>query len=179
MKITTECRDEKKRRVIILYKQAMFDEVDAHTSKWVEAAQPEKIEQQNAISSDTTEDLDGAIVTRLMDNWKSRLCRIIKSVLAEVIDLFADDAVELANRYRFTFDFPEEFEDAMLEPFKDTMHKYIVWGILYDWYRLHGVTSEAAVYKQELDELKKELESDIHPDGYAKRPMQPFGPAHF
>lgn len=168
---------EKKPRRIKLHKGPMEQEINAHTYKYVEAGQIPTPQQQNAISSDTDEVLDGSVISRLMDYRDSQLRLLIKGAMKKVEILEVDNLQYLAPIYVYDLELSLEFNDAGLKALANLMHKYIVWGVLFDWYSQLGL-AEANVYGSQLADIEAAIKSDIYPAGYAKRPMQPFGPAH-
>ena len=129
---------EKKPRRIKLHKGPMEQEINAHTYKYVEAGQIPTPQQQNAISSDTDEVLDGSVISRLMDYRDSQLRLLIKGAMKKVEILEVDNLQYLAPIYVYDLELSLEFNDAGLKALANLMHKYIVWGVLFDWYSQLG-----------------------------------------
>lgn len=172
-----EEEDIRKERKITLHKKLMADEIDAHTSKYVEAGEIQSPRQGNAISSDTRETLDGSIIEQMMQYRDAKLRNIFEPFLQEEEILEVDDTIsEEETTFVYNLSLPEEFNDALLRPLGMLMHKYIVWGCLFDWYAKLGL-AQARTYGAQLEDIEDEIESYISLPGYAKRPLQPFGPA--
>lgn len=168
--------EERKERRVVLHIEPMTQEIDAHTSKYVEANEPGNVRQQNAISSDTDETVDGSVIVQMMEYRDSKLRVLLHSSLKEEEVLEADNYLHIKPAYFYDLMLPVSFNDANLKSLAILMHKYIVWGVLYDWYNQLGA-AQARVYGAQLEDLEQEIKSDLYPAGYAKRPMQPFGPA--
>lgn len=168
--------DIRKERKITLHKEPMSNEIDAHTSKYVEAGDMQSPRQGNAISSDTHETLDGSIIEQFMQYRDAKLRNILDPFMKEVKVLEVDNLLLLKPVFVYDLSLPEDFNDALLRPLCILMHKYIVWGCLFDWYAKLGL-SQARTYGSQLEDIEKEIDSLISQPGYAKRPLQPFGPA--
>lgn len=167
----------RKERRIKLLKTPIENDINAHTSKYVEAAKAPTIQQENAIASDTDETLDGSVISRLMDYRDAKLRMLIKGAMKEVEILEADNCQYMEPIYVYDLLLSEKFNDALLRPLASLMHKYIVWGCLFDWYSQLGL-AEANIYGAQLSDIEDDIKADLFPAGYAKRPMQPFGPAY-
>lgn len=168
--------DIRKERRITLHKKPMSDEIDAHTSKFVEGGDSQSVRQDNAISSDTDETLDGTIIEQMMQYRDAKLRMKLEAFMQEETVEEVDNLIALESTFVYNLSLPEEFKDANLRPLGMLMHKYIVWGCLFDWYAQLGL-SQAKTYGSQLEEIEDEIMSIASPAGYAKRPLQPFGPA--
>lgn len=168
--------DIRKERKVILHKEPMSNEIDAHTSKFVEAGDGQSVRQGNAVSSDTSETLDGSIIEQMMQYRDAKLRMIFQAFLQEEDIVETDNLLGLESTFEYNLSLPEEFNDASLRPLCMLMHKYIVWGCLFDWYSQLGL-SQARIYGAQLKDIEDEIQSLTSPAGYAKRPLQPFGPA--
>lgn len=168
--------DVRKERKVTLHKARMSTEIDAHTSKFVEAGDSQSVRRDNAVSSDSEETLDGSIIEQLMQYRDSKLRIILEAFMQEETVLEVDDLIELEPVFKYHLSLPEEFNDANLRALAMLMHKYIVWGCLFDWYAQLG-SAQATTYGSQLQDIEDEIKSMLSPEGYAKRPLQPFGPA--
>lgn len=170
----------KKLRRISILKQEIFDDIDNITFKFMEA-NPQALqaaEQRNAVSSDTSEHLDGQIISRMMQLREAKLRRLIPYALADINDYFADDVINLAeDKYHFLLNVAQAFNDNLLQPLAEFFHHFIVWGVLYDWYGIIGMTGQANFYGSQLEDLEAEITNTLRTPSITKRPMQPFGPA--
>lgn len=176
IEINTE-DDVRKERKVVLHKEPMSNEIDAHTSKFVDANVADSPRQENAISSDGNETLDGAIIEQLMQYRDAKLRNILEAFLQEENVLVVDNLLHIEPVFVYNLSLPEDFNDANLRSLAMLMHKYIVWGCLFDWYAQLG-SAQARTYGSQLEEIEEEIGSMTSPAGYAKRPLQPFGPAY-
>lgn len=174
--INTEEEDIRKERTIVLYKKPMSNEIDAHTSKFVDAGQGQSPRQDNAISSDTDETLDGSIIEQMMQYRDSQLRLLLYAFLQKEEVIEANNIIGLSPKFIYNLSFPENFIDAMLRPLSMLMNKYIVWGCLFDWYSQLGL-AQAKSYGTQLQKIEDDILSMASPAGYEKIPLQPFGPA--
>lgn len=175
LQIHDNITDSYKGRKITLHKEPMYQEIDGHTSKFVEAGDS-PVKQGNAVSSDTAEDLDGSLITRLMEYRDAKL-RDFFVLQEECIHEVSNIITEVAT-YDYNLLLPEDFNDAQLKSLAMLMHKYIVWGTLFDWYTQLGLMNEAAAYGRQLEQVEEDIRSMINTAGYEKIPLQPFGPAY-
>lgn len=175
--INTDSEEPKKVRAIEIYKNEVYKDVDLLTYKHTEGNAIQNLESRNAIASDVSEDMDGAVIVRYVEFRDAQLRRRLQKVLKERTQGYADDDLNLDdNKYRYYFNLPESFNDNLMEPLAEYIHRFLVWGALYDWYSQFGLP-QAAVYGSQLDELEEEINSILRSPSIAKRPMQPFGPA--
>lgn len=175
--VDTNPTEEKKRRKIVIIKQEVYKDVELHTFKRVEAAADMTAKQENAISADTTENMDGAVIARYVEYRNAQLRRKMSSILLDMESLGADDVLSLDEVFAYNLSLSTDFKDAMLRPLAEYMHRFLVWGALYDWYNQLGMRSEAAIYGSELQEIEDEINNITRVPSWAKRPLQPFGPA--
>ena len=173
IRINTQ-EDPKKERKITLHKDLIYQEVDSYTSKFVDAQAPGTTQQQDALASDSEETLDGTIVTRLMEYRDSQLRTFLGASLKEEVVTSVDNVMnteETTLEYDLLLDM--DFRDSGLKALAMLLNKYIVWGVLFDWYNQHG-SAQAKNCEVQLQELERQIHSAIHPAGYATRPLQPF-----
>ena len=173
--IVTDPVIEKKRRKIVIIKQEVYKDVELFSYKHMEAADAPK-KQENAVSADTTENLDGAVIARYVEFRNAQLRKLISHALVDMEGLGADDVLGLDEVFSYNLSLSTEFKDAMLRPLAEYMHRFLVWGALYDWYSQFGMP-QAAVYGSELKDIEEEISSILRGPSIVKRPMQPFGPA--
>ena len=172
--------DDFKVRRIDVYKQAVYDDVDLYTYKWMEASSIENPQQKNAVASDTTEKLDGKIITRNVAFREAQLRRKIQYALMPKCDGYASDVNHIGDdMFLFMLKLDPEFDDNLINPIGEYFHRFLVWGALYDWYASIGLQQPAAFYKQGLDEVEDDITNALRSPSYAIRPLQPFGPAKF
>ena len=171
---------EDKIRRIEVYKQAVYDDIDALTYKWQEMGHVQAPEQRNAVSSDTSERLDGKVLSRNVEFRDAQLRRFISFALADMHEVFQDDITPIMDdSYHYILKVDRSFNDNLLNPLSEYFHRFLCWGALYDWYGSLGLGQQAAYYKNGLDEIEAGITNMLRSPSIAKRPMQPFGPARF
>jgi hypothetical protein len=170
--------DVKKPRKVVIIKQKVYEDVETHTYKYTEAAQLQSRKAENAISADTTETLDGASIARFVQFREAQLRRDFQKYMPEGNTFETDDMLDLDNCYVFWFMLPTEFKDSLLRSLTEYVHRFLVFGALYDWYRQLGMLQQAAAYKQDLDDLEADIKAMLMVPSRAKKPLQPFGPAY-
>jgi len=175
--INTQTEEQKKERVVEIFKNEVYKDVDLLTYKHTEGNAIQNLEAKNAIAADVSEDMDGAVIVRYVEFRDAKLRRKLQSVLKDMTQDYADDDLNLNDHmYRYRFLLNESFNDNLLEPLAEYIHRFLVWGALYDWYSQFGLP-QAAVYGSQLDELEEDINSILRSPSLAKRPLQPFGPA--
>ena len=173
--ITTPVR-AKKRRHITIVKQEVYKDVELHSYKFSEA-QAQGPEQANTVSADTTERLDGATIARFVAFREAQLCVLMQTCLEDAETVQADDVLDAEGAFEYHLVLNEDFKDATLSPLAQYMHRYLVWGALYDWYAQMGM-QQAGTYAAELGKIEDAINGIIRTPSRAKTPLQPFGPAH-
>ena len=175
--INTQTEEQKKERVVEIFKNEVYKDVDLLTYKHTEGNAIQNLEAKNAIAADVSEDMDGAVIVRYVEFRDAKLRRKLQSVLKDMTQDYADDDLNLNdNMYRYHFLLNESFNDNLLEPLAEYIHRFLVWGALYDWYSQFGLP-QAGVYGSQLEELEEDINSILRSPSLAKRPLQPFGPA--
>ena len=156
--LLTNTADVRKARKIKLFKEPMLQEIDAHTSKYVEAAEL-NIKQGNAISSDSEENLDGSIMSRLMGYRDAKLRKSLNPFLGEKTVSEADNLTSNEPAYTYELKLPPDFNDARLQAITELMHRYIVWGSLSDWFAQMNL-KEANIYN--TDDISEQINSLLY-----------------
>lgn len=175
---------ETKQWVITIHKSLVHEDVDRLTYKHVEASAAQDPRQRNAISSDVSEHLDGSVVERYVEFRHAQLCKLLQAALVAEESTGTDDEPLDANDKApsqepsliYWLAVPKETPDALRRPLAEYIHRFLVWGVLYDWYSQFGM-QQAAVYGSELSRLEDEIDSIVRGPSIVKRPMQPYGPA--
>lgn len=168
-----------KTRKIVVYKASVYKDIDVATYKYTDANPNESPQQNNAESSDTTEALDRSIITSLVSFRDGQLRNALQTVLEETDEtgVIYSTANDTDDTFTYTLVLPVEFRDTLLRPVSKYIHRYLVYGALYDWYIRIGRTSAANAYLTQLDELERDILTSLRTPSKAKRPLQPFGPA--
>lgn len=169
----------RKDRLVEIYKTEVYNHIDLHTYKFVDASGQSDARLRNAISSDHAEDADGMLIGRSVEFWEARLRRLMQGSLQDVRTVYADDRLELgAEKYIYSLSLPDTFNDNLLEPLAAYMHRFLAYGALYDWYMMLGIGTQAGNYRAQLQDMENDIAGMIRGGSVAKRPMQPFGPAY-
>ena len=175
--LTSNPSGEKKPRKVEIYKNEVYKDIDLHTHKHVEASGVQDKQVRNAVSSDNSENVDGSIIVRNVEFRDAQLRRRLRHALVDQPVEYADDDITLAdNMYRYWFNLPVEFKDNSLRALAEYIHRFLVFGALYDWYLILG-SAQAGYYGAQLGELEDSIDSILRSPSIVKRPMQPFGPA--
>ena len=166
-----------KPRKIDIYQNEVYKDIDLHTYKYVEGSEAQDHKVRNAVSSDVTEDLDGSVIVRLVEFRDAQLRKRLQRYLEQMDTTYATDDITMAdNVYRYYFNLPETFNDNTLRALAEYIHRFLVFGALYDWYSQFGLP-QAAVYAGQLDSIEKAIDGMVRGSSLQKRPLQPFGPA--
>lgn len=168
-----------KRRRVDIFKNEVYKDIDLYTHKHVDASQTiTENRARNAVSSDTHEDVDSAVIARLVEFRDAQLRRRIRFALAPWEQEFAADPLTLEdNRYHYYLSVPVEFDDNNLEPLAEYIHRFLVFGALCDWYGQMGMQQQASYYGSQMEQLEDDIASALRGPSIVKRPLQPFGPA--
>lgn len=165
---------------ITLYKAIIDKDIDSRTAKRVDASLDQASDRsQNAVASDATERLDGRLITRYRDLRDARLRSRLRFCLVKdtETELVIDNVVKMTPAYIYKLQVPDDFTQDDLYALSTKMNDYITRGTLRDWYLNAGlppVDDEDA-----LEELETDIASALRGKSYGRRPLQPFGPAHF
>lgn len=175
--LAEEVKEPTKERTVEIYKNEVYKDIDLYTYKHVDAREDLGNQSGNAISSDASEDVDAAVIARYVEFRDAELRTKLQYALAEHTNDYADDDLTLEdNKYHYYFRVSESFNDNVLKPLAEYIHRYLVWGALFDWYSQFGM-NQAAVYGTQLDGYLSKINSILRGPSIVKRPMQPFGPA--
>lgn len=171
-----EYTDATKDRTLTIRKQELLADINALTYKFSSRV-IQGAAAQDLVASDTKDNLDGTILNRFMDYRDSRIRKKMKFALAvQDVDM-ANDTMQMAEDYVYHLTLNDLFPDSTLKAVANLIHRYIVWGTLFDWYLNLGLMEQAQYYKAEADELEKEVVRNLRVPSRCKRPLQPFGPA--
>lgn len=178
----------RKARLVEVLKAGVYKDVDLVTHKYVEGN--DKIIQSTAYktvalslaasnerSSDTTEDVDGAIIARSVQYADARLRTRLQAFLAEESVESANSRIGVETKFIYNLRLPESVPDAILKAIAEHIHRFLVRCALVDWFGQFGLLQEAEWYERGLQLLEEKVVSSVRGSSLAKRPMQPFGPA--
>lgn len=168
----------KKRARIVIYKAEVDHDIDAATYKRTDAALDGSSDrQQNAISSDAAEDLDGSLIARYRDRRDARLRERLKYCLKrdpnEVME--CDNILNLDRAYVYELLVDESVTPEDIKSATTRIHEYIVRGTLYDWYLGAGIQPTDS--EESIQALEDNVAASLRGRSWGHRPLQPFGPA--
>lgn len=165
-----------KHKVIIISKERVFKEIDIITHKHTDAHEDFGLRTTNAVSSDVDERIDAVVITRFVEFRDAQIRLKMQNFLDPAHYAGATDYIDLQKEnYIYPFFVEAEFNDNVIIPLTEYIHRYLVYGALYDWYSLFGL-SQAGVYGSQLQTLEDQISSIVRGPSIAQRPLQPFGP---
>jgi hypothetical protein len=167
----------KKRRYVRISKAEVYKDIDLFTHKTVDGSGNPDPQVRNAVSSDITESVDGAVLARHVQFRDAQLRRRLAFALVEIEQEAADDTLPIDdNHFHYCFLVDDKFKDALLRPLAEYIHRFLVFGALFDWYSKFDM-AQAKYYGSQIDGLEDEIASLLYGTSIYKRPLQPFGPA--
>lgn len=167
---------DRKRRLVRIDKSLVYKDVELYTYKYRDAQPLPSVQQSDAVAADVAEYLDGAIVSRALAFRDAELRRLLTAYMADDERYCADDTVGLDKVLVYPLLLSPEFRDGNLEPLAEYMHRYLVWGVLYDWYADMGLP-QASRYEQDLKRVEDDMMDALRTPSRVNKPLQPFGPA--
>lgn len=166
-------------RTVTVYKNEVYKDIDLYTHKHVDASDNQNQQARNAISSDSSEDVDSAVIARYVAFRDAKLRTKIQFALSDKVQVHAADPITLEDgRFVYNLALSEDFNDNALKPLAQFFHRFLVFGALYDWYSQFGMDRPAVFYGSQLEDLEETIASTLRGPSVVKRPMQPFGPAN-
>lgn len=140
-----------------LVEAVVSKEVDAVTRKYTDASDLKKANlRPEAISSNSSSDKDGLLISRYINRWSSELKTKLRFCICPVGEIPAvtpEDGVT----YIF-FKFKAGFEPGVLTDITSLIHNFVTNGVLYEWYRSMNVPI-ASTYIAETDETQTKIVS--------------------
>ena len=179
--LATEEEERRKERHIEIFKNEVYKDIDLYTHKHVDAREDLGGRSSNAISSDIGESVDHAVIARYVMFRDSQLRLRLQWALEEESVAAANDLIDLDDsKFYYFLKVNEGFNDNTLRAIAEYIHRFLVFGALYDWYSQFGDNAAqrlAQNYKVNADEAEEAITGILKGPSIAKRPMQPFGPA--
>lgn len=177
--IDTDNTEPKKIRTITIYKAKVFNDIELHTYKHVDASDSPNPQSRNAIQADKSEAMDGNIIARNVEFRNAQLRKRLQKVLTEENVESANDTLAPSEEtYVYSLNLPESFADSTLRALAEYFHRFLVWGALYDWYDMLGVDRQAENYGAKVAQIEEDINGALRGPSITKRPLQPFGPAY-
>lgn len=162
---------------ITIIKQNVLDAIDALSFKRVDGVLSGQTDQaKNALSSDSEEALDKALLNRYMEGRDGEL----RARLAFCINSEDDGELEVTNApsteasFVYSLNAPDHFNKEVLKALAEKINNFFIDATAYDWYSRQGV--EYSVGPAELDRMLTDIAVSLRKP-FVKRPLQPFGPA--
>lgn len=167
-------------KIIRLVKKEIFYDIDALTYKRAESGTISgSIQNMNGISSDSSENLDGSILSRFADARDTEIRSLLLFCLKDRQESYADNVNDRESPvYEYWLTLPPDFEDSRLQIAATKMHQYIVYGSVLDWDLSMGIMPPANMTESSIDSLGAEIAGLLRGRSWRTRPMQPFGPAY-
>lgn len=166
----------RKTRLVTIYKDEVFKEVDGITYKYINS-QPRDMKRDDTVASDIADALDGTLLSRDIAFRDAQVRRKIQhSLLPEHLHE-SNDIPEERPSFKYYLWVPIEFNDNTLNAVKEYLHRFLVYGTLYDWYLRLGIMDQANALAPQLDELENDLDGMLRTPSRQTTPLQPFGPA--
>lgn len=170
---------ESKIRLVEVLKSEVYKDINLYTHKHVDAHEDMGNRTGNAVSSDTDENVDGAVIARYVAFREAELRTKIRFALTDVVNEYANDVITVDHeKFRFFLKVPGTFNDNTLRPLAEFFHRFLVYAALADWYAQFGMDKQAAIYESQLDDITKKIKNALTGGSIVKRPLQPFGPAY-
>lgn len=170
---------------IRLLKKEIDYDIDARSYKRNDAT-PELANEResaerisNAVSSDSSEDLDGSLIMRYRDLRDARLRKALKFCLKKPeVDQYEFTNVPVYDKeYTYVLEVPDEMTVDDIRGMCTKMHEYIVRGTLHDWYTY--LSMKPTDDELTLGDLEDEIAGEFRGHSWVNRPLQPFGPAEY
>lgn len=149
----------------------VYDDVDVYTYKFADTRQLEPESLHTGSQSDKEAPLDRRMMDRSIEYWDTRVRFFLQSSLVDT------QFMVTPGRLVYVVEFPEEVSGGMVKMLQKIIRRYIVWGVLYDWYSKSAGLEQASVYLAELRSIERDIINVLRVPSRQKRPMQPFGPA--
>lgn len=161
-------------RRIIIDIPTVHNEIDQATFRRSDAAYGDQSARfRNAVSSDSTEKLDGLVVRRLTDYRDADVRRKLAWCIIRTQAVVAGNIPQYKDAYVYEMKLPLDFNDEMLGVVATKIDEYLVKGSLKGWYDECGVDCPA----YDLDGMLEDISSTLR-GSHVRMPLQPFGPAY-
>lgn len=164
-----------KNRDIIINLSEVYKDIDSLTYKYAEVSEVPSPSVRNGMQSDTTESLDGHVLARAVEYRDARLRAEIGRFLRYECQTSVTDELRSRNTIVYRLSLDDEFQDALLRPVCTIIHRYLVFGALFDWYGPGMGSRQAQNYERELTELEVELTNNLNAVTIVQKVKQPFG----
>ena len=166
-----------KNATINIYKSLVLADIDAETYKRADGLLAAESDQlKNAVSSDSSESLDQNLLHRYMEirDAKLRYCLSFALKAEEEESLAVDNILEKDKEsFEYAIQVPDTFTRAKVMALAKQIHSYLVQGTISDWYAVHNMKGNVSA--EDLEAMETSIVCSLR-CGFAKKPLQPFGP---
>lgn len=168
-----------KSRAIDLFKSDIYKSIEGITQKHTDAmGDSVDVKVRDSVAADPAEDLDGIVLAEHVAIREATLRKRLQRVLEDEEVESANNRLDAQdNTFHYALVLPEVIKDTILKPLARYMHRYIVYGVLFDWYSELGLTQQASVYERQVTLMEQEIAGALKGPSITKKPLQPFGPA--
>lgn len=167
-----------KNRVIDIFKEDVYKSIESITQKHSDMqGDAVDVKVKDAVAADPAEDLDGLVLAEHVALRDAMLRKRLQRVLEPEEVLAADNRLDASEKkFHYALVLPEAFSDATLKSLALYMHRYIVYGTLYDWYMELGLAQQASGYEAQVALMEEQIAGALKGPSIQKKPLQPFGP---
>lgn len=167
---------EDKRRIIKIRKEGIFKDIDTLTYKYAEASSVPSPQQRDVMSSDSTERPDGHLLARNVEFREAEVRRILRRFIEpEELTIIADDELQQNPYIEYHLIVSIKLKDELLKSVATYIHRYLVYGALYDWYAAGMGSNQSAVYAAELKQLEAQIGNILNCETIIIPPLNPWG----
>lgn len=163
---------------ITLHKDVIYDYVNSHTYKRVDAQMDAaSARSQNAVASDTQEENDLFLVSEYCDRRDAIIRQKLRFCLVDLHpeQVVFDNSMDTGDKYEYILRVDDNFSSNDLQSVGKLLDTYIKRGALYSWYL--GAGLDPLDSEQTITDLESDITSALRGQPWGHRPMQPFGPA--
>lgn len=167
-----------KNRGIDIFKEDVYKSIEGITQKHSDMqGDAVDVKVKDAIAADPAEELDGLVLAEHVALRDAMLRKRLQRVLEPEEVLVADNRIDAdEDKFHYSLVLPEAFNDATLKPLALYMHRYIVYGVLFDWYTELGLAQQAGGYQAQVTLMEEQIAGALKGPSLQKKPLQPFGP---
>lgn len=170
--------NKKDYKITIKANELLYD-IDAitHKSMVVLENANENVTPKSTFNVQTTSgELDRSLLTRMLDYRDSQLRVFMSSYLNEddvVTEI--DDTLKKEQDYIYNLSMYESWQSTLLKPLKEEIHRYLVYGTLYDYFS-KTLPDMASHYEAEISEIESKMTNMLttYKSNIYLRPLRPI-----
>lgn len=156
-----------KTKTITIPKDEVHYDCEAHAYKLMDVIGTD-IKIKNAVAADSSDILDGRMLTRYTDLRDVEIRKSLAFCLSDNSD---------GQDYTYNLVLGDDIKESIISVVKTYLHEYLVRGTLYDWYKGCGI-GQNPIDLQEVESYLEKAVADLRGKSWMKAPMQPFGPRY-